>query len=449
MQFDLDKVKDNIVGGKNTTNPSNNGGLFSRITGAFHRNGRSSGQPQPASSGNSAQPAPANPSRSIYGFDLNQYTAPDNINIYANKTVKKPVTSEEVTERGFTVLDSEGRDVYNPETKQYEKPKAESRGGLLFKKNKAKEESTVGSFIIDQINDLMENFMFGDLGTRLKEQVDEDGGFFGYMLNLPSRISDAIYDFPERFAKKADELWKKFQETNFGEKYIKANKDILASFVRGTAQYADRQLDGTLKYIKEHFNIGKPKEEKPFKEHEFKARVLKTNKDGKQEYVDVPVASTKFQLPAWDPNKVAPPIPNNDAKPEGSYKGGQVRKSGMVSVSEGELIIPAKYNPMYHGALTDEQRKAIEHRNYKAWRKAGGNSGTFFGNFAEGGTVEDKPEEKEPKPNDITEEKAKGINVLLRRGNHSIQEIADSLGVSPEIVEYISDARKNNKRKDK
>lgn len=448
MQFDLDKVKDNIVGGKNTTNPPNNGGLFSRITGAFHRNGRSSGQPQPASSGNSAQPAPANPSRSIYGFDLNQYTAPDNINIYANKTVKKPVTSEEVTERGFTVLDSEGRDVYNPETKQYEKPKAESRGGLLFKKNKAKEESTVGSFIIDQINDLMENFMFGDLGTRLKEQVDEDGGFFGYMLNLPSRISDAIYDFPERFAKKADELWKKFQETNFGEKYIKANKDILASFVRGTAQYADRQVDGTLKYIKEHFNIGKPKEEKPFKEHEFKARVLNTNKDGKQEYVDVPVASTKFQLPAWDPNKVAPPIPNSDAKPEGSYKGGQVRKSGMVSVSEGELIIPAKYNPMYHGALTDEQRKAIEHRNYKAWRKAGGNSGTFFGSFAEGGTVEDKPEEKESKPNDITEEQAKQINTLLRWGR-SVQHIADSVGVSPEIVEYISDARKNNKTKEK
>ena len=446
MQFDLDKVKDNIVGGKNTTNPPNNGGLFSRITEAFHRNGRSSGQQQPASSGNSAQPAPANPSRSIYGFDLNQYTAPDNINIYANKTVKKPVTSSEVTERGFTVLDYEGRDVYNPETKQYEKPKAESRGGLLFKKNKAKEESTVGSFIIDQINDLMENFMFGDLGTKLKEQVDEDGGFFGYLVNLPSRISDAIYDFPERFAKKADELWKKFQETNFGEKYIKANKDILASFVRGTAQYADRQVDGTLKYIKEHFNIGKPKEEKPFKEHEFKARVLRTNKDGKQEYVDVPVASTKFQLPAWDPNKVAPPIPNNDAKPEGSYKGGQVRKSGMVSVSEGELIIPAKYNPMYHGALTDEQRKTIEHRNYKAWRKAGGNSGTFFGSFAEGGTVEDKPKEKEP--NDITEEQAKQINTLLNWGR-SVQHIADSVGVSPEIVEYISDARKNNKVKEK
>lgn len=448
MQFDLDKVKDNIVGGKNTTNPPNNGGLFSRITEAFHRNGRSSGQPQPSSSGNSAQPAPANPSRSIYGFDLNQYTAPDNINIYANKAVKKPVTSSEVTERGFTVLDSEGRDVYNSETKQYEKPKAESRGSLLFKKNKAKEESTVGSFIIDQINDLMENFMFGDLGTRLKEQVDEDGGFFGYMLNLPSRISDAIYDFPERFAKKADELWKKFQETNFGEKYIKANKDILASFVRGTAQYADRQVDGTLKYIKEHFKIGKPKEEKPFEEHKFKARVLKTNKDGKQEYVDVPVASTKFQLPAWNPDKVAPPIPNSDAKPEGSYKGGQVRKSGMVSVSEGELIIPAKYNPMYHGALTDEQRKTIEHRNYKAWRKAGGNSGTFFGSFAEGGTVEDKPEEKEPKPNDITEEQAKRINTLLNRGR-SVQYIADGVGVSPEIVEYISDARKNNKVKEK
>lgn len=401
-----------------------------------------------------------NISRSVYGFDMNQYNAPDNVGIYAGRVVKnKPVTSAEVTERGFTVLDSEGRDVYNPETKQYEKPKAESRGGLLFKKNKAKEESTVGSFIIDQINDLMENFMFGDLGTRLKEQVDEDGGFFGYLVNLPSRISDAIYDFPERFAKKADELWKKFQETNFGEKYIKANKDILASFVKGTAQYVDRQTDGTLKYIKEHFKIGKPKEEKPFKEYDkLKRRVKHVDENGNETYTFESVAPTTLQIPQYaksikhkkkkDPiDKVAPPIPNNDAKPEGSYKGGQVRKSGMISVSEGELIIPAKYNPMYHGALTDEQRKTIEHRNYKAWRKAGGNSGTFFGSFAEGGTVEDKPKE-EKKPNDITEEKAEQINTLLKRGR-SVQHIADSVGVSPEIVEYISDARKNNKVKEK
>lgn len=401
-----------------------------------------------------------NISRSVYGFDMNQYNAPDNIGIYAGRVVKnKPVTSEEVTERGFTVLDSEGRDVYNPETKQYEKPKAESRGGLLFRKNKAKEESTVGSFIVDRINDLLENFMFGDLGTRLKEQVDEDGGFFGYMLNLPSRISDAIYDFPERFAKKADDLWKKFQETNFGEKYIKANKDILASFVKGTAQYADRQVDGTFKYIKEHFKIGKPQEEKPFKEYDkLKRKVKHVDENGNETYTFESVAPTTLQIPQYaksvkhkrkkeDPvDKVAPPITTEDAKPEGSYKGGQVRKSGMVSVSEGELIIPAKYNPMYHGALTDEQRKTIEHRNYKAWRKAGGNSGTFFGSFAEGGTVEDKPKE-EKKPNDITEDQAKQIDVLLRRGR-SIQHIADSIGVSPEIVEYIQDARKNNKVKD-
>ena len=400
-----------------------------------------------------------NISRSVYGFDMNQYNAPDNVGIYAGRVVKnKPVTSAEVTERGFTVLDSEGRDVYNPETKQYEKPKAESRGGLLFKKNKAKEESTVGSFIIDQINDLMENFMFGDLGTRLKEQVDEDGGFFGYLVNLPSRISDAIYDFPERFAKKADELWKKFQETNFGEKYIKANKDILASFVKGTVQYVDRQTDGTLKYIKEHFKIGKPKEEKPFKEYDkLKRRVKHVDENGNETYTFESVAPTTLQIPQYaksikhkkkkDPiDKVVPPIPNNDAKPEGSYEGGQVRKSGMISVSEGELIIPAKYNPMYHGALTDEQRKTIEHRNYKAWRKAGGNSGTFFGSFAEGGTVEDKPKEK--KPNDITEDQAKQINTLLKWGR-SVQHIADSVGVSPEIVEYISDARKNNKVKEK
>ena len=58
----------------------------------------------------------------------------------------------------------------------------------------------------------------------------------------------------------------------------------------------------------------------------------------------------------------------------------------MVSVSKGELIVPAKYNPLYNGGLSDKQREQIEHRNYRNWKKAGG-KGKFFGFFAEGGTV--------------------------------------------------------------
>ena len=57
--------------------------------------------------------------------------------------------------------------------------------------------------------------------------------------------------------------------------------------------------------------------------------------------------------------------------------GRKVTKTGIVAVSEGEMIIPSQYNPFYHG--TNNKRTQLAREN-SAKRK-------FFGRFAEGGTV--------------------------------------------------------------
>ena len=54
--------------------------------------------------------------------------------------------------------------------------------------------------------------------------------------------------------------------------------------------------------------------------------------------------------------------------------GRKVTKSGIVSVSEGELIIPSELNPFYHGSTSKVQQKSKEIRN----------ANKFYGFFADG-----------------------------------------------------------------
>ena len=68
-------------------------------------------------------------------------------------------------------------------------------------------------------------------------------------------------------------------------------------------------------------------------------------------------------------------------------RGGHVVKSGVVSVSEGEYIIPAENNPYYNGKMSRSQRRALERRNAKGYLKEGGRR--FWGNYADGGWASD------------------------------------------------------------
>ena len=159
---------------------------------------------------------------------------------------------------------------------------------------------------------------------------------------------------------------------------MESSKNIISSFFKDTEQYAERKAQGTLKYLFKNTRFDLDKKEKE-----------------DDETINGPIALL--------PQHAESLIPE-DANPEGSYRGGLVNKSGMVSVSKGELIIPAKYNPLYNGGLSDKQREQIEHRNYRNWKKTGG-KGKFFGFFAEGGTVG----EADNSPN-LTDEQA---NIIL------------------------------------
>ena len=75
-----------------------------------------------------------------------------------------------------------------------------------------------------------------------------------------------------------------------------------------------------------------------------------------------------------------------------AYSGGNVTKTGLVAVSEGELIIPSELNPYYKGK-TDKLKQKRDEENIV---------NRFFGKFDEGGTAGDKKSDKEAK-NDFKE----------------------------------------------
>lgn len=334
--------------------------------------------------------------RSLYNFN---YDVPNNI-APEIITPEMAEASAGASEREAAIEDPEGRMVYNSSTKKYEAPKASSRGSFLKLKEKA--NHSVLSIIIDKFNDFMDNTLFGNAPAAFKQKIDEEGGLFGYLQSLPNKIATGLQDLPDKIANKTSELWKKFQESDFGKKFMESSKNIISSFFKDTEQYAERKAQGTLKYLFKNTRFDLDKKEKE-----------------NEETINGPIAL----LPQH-----AESLIHEDANPEGSYRGGLVNKSGMVSVSKGELIIPAKYNPLYNGGLSDKQREQIEHRNYRNWKKAGG-KGKFFGFFAEGGTVG----EEDNSPN-LTDDQA---NIILNgfKNNKSTEDIANEAGIDEKVIQ--------------
>lgn len=342
--------------------------------------------------------------RSLYNFN---YDVPNNI-APEIITPEMAEASAGASEREAAIEDPEGRMVYNSSTKKYEAPKASSRGSFLKFKKEAKSHSIV-SIIINKFNDFMDNTLFGDAPAAFKQKIDEEGGLFGYLQSLPNKIANGLQDLPDKITKKADELLKRFQESDFGKKFMESTKNIISSFTKDTAEYAERKAEGTLKYIFKNTRFDPDKKKK------------------EEEQSTGPIALLPEHAESILPKAMVDEVSSTDANPEGSYKGGLVNKSGMVSVSKGELIVPAKYNPLYHGGLSDKQREQLEHRNYRNWKKAGG-KGKFFGFFAEGGTV---GEDNSP---NLTDEQA---NTILDgfKNNKSTTDIAGATGIDEKVIQ--------------
>lgn len=137
-------------------------------------------------------------------------------------------------------------------------------------------------------------------------------------------------------------------------------------------------------------------------------------------------------------------------------KGRRVTKRGLVSVSEGELIIPSEYNPYYHGATNKAQQ--MRNEQYIVNR--------FYGSFAKGGipiygggsdlddyddsmdilsqAQEGIRSEKIQKAKSAAIKGGKGVAGFFAKGGQYLYQ-----GITSLIVDIVGDGKKENAEKTK
>ena len=73
----------------------------------------------------------------------------------------------------------------------------------------------------------------------------------------------------------------------------------------------------------------------------------------------------------------------------GHARGKQITKTGLIAVSEGELVIPSEFNPYYRGRTNKKQQIKNENKIINRFYGAFATGGTVGGAFSEGQFVED------------------------------------------------------------
>ena len=192
--------------------------------------------------------------------------------------------------------------------------------------------------------------MFDTIGesiaTVMVGNVDKDTikqGVLGLLKAMPGLIGD-------EFKKAIDSiknLWDKFKESALGQKLIGKWNDF-----KNTDFYRD--------FTGEFHNAGR------WVKDSFKST-----------YSNV---KSKFAGVLGERDDGSPFISKGKAS-----RGGHVLKSGIVSVSEGEYIIPAERNPYYNGKINKWSQDRTETRNASGFlNEAAGNINRFWGKFRKG-----------------------------------------------------------------
>jgi len=114
-----------------------------------------------------------------------------------------------------------------------------------------------------------------------------------------------------------------------------------------------------------------------------------------------------------------------------NYQGGMVEKTGLAAVSEGEMIIPSKYNPYYDGFASDQSQDSkegavidnflseVKNRMYGAYRK-----GTPYVQGPGTKHAQEKKEKKKNKPKSFTGKAAKAaFNTAKKAAPHLKKEL--------------------------
>lgn len=287
------------------------------------------------------------------------------------------------------------REVWNSSTESYEAPKATSRADIN-REEKAAASSPIAKGI-DKVTEFFSNLFYGDK-SKFKEAYKEKGVF-----GVLGEVSDSLKNFGETAKKWFSNLWTRFKESDWGSKFIKTTKDKVVGAVKGQATYAKDLFNKGLAHVK----------------------------------------GVSFGADEASTTTTTTEAPTN-------ARGGLVRKSGMAAVSEGEIILPADYNPYYSGGMSRDSRTAVEKASYRRWLDAGGSKNKFFGYYAEGGEVSPNKKFANLDPErDLTDGDIESIRTLYNRQHLTPQQIAERNNLPVDRVEYVIDkiARKH-KRKD-
>ena len=187
------------------------------------------------------------------------------------------------------------------------------------------ERSSIFTKAVDKLNDFLSDVLFG--GKNIKQIINE-GGLFKYIKDLPKMIAENISKLKDQAVDWAKDKWDKFKKSDFGRDYFRSMKDQVIGFGRSA-------------------------------------------RDQAKDYMG--------QVAGWFSNRGSSNAAN----------GGFVTKSGMISVSEGEMIIPSEMNPYYRGKTNKSSQRAKEAMNYRNWIASGGNTNNYWGNFSKGGYTDD------------------------------------------------------------
>ncbi len=252
--------------------------------------------------------------------------------------------------RGFNNIDASlpgrvnirnERDEYNEETGEWEAGDSKRKPTSKHDETAAAENEKKSPLakVIDKITNHLSNIFIGD--TPIQNAIREEG-ILGALKRMPSligeSITDAIKKIQEGVMNWANKMVTKFKESSFGKAMIEDGKLSFKNAGKALLNHAAKSAGNVAEWA-----------------------------TGKR--------------PSWA-GEVTP-------APQ-AYNGGYVNKSGMISVSEGELIIPSEDNPFYHGKTNKSSQKAKESMNYRNWVASGANGGDYWGNFSKGGSAAKK-----------------------------------------------------------
>ena len=208
-------------------------------------------------------------------------------------------------------------------------------------KNYNKDKDSANT-VFDAFSESLMDVMFG----KERDKNLLENGIAGLLQELPDKIAEATTEFGKRmwdrfkdskifqaFSGGIQRRWKAFKESDGFKRYTSELKNTPKGFMRNAFSQASKDFKGAFGAVRSHLR-------------------------------------------------------GEDNEPGTAAYGGQVLRSGVVSVSEGEYIIPAEYNPYYTGHMGKSSRRAIESMNKRGFLNSASSRGMqYWGEYAKGGFV--------------------------------------------------------------